>query len=422
MTEKDHANKPAPEAAATPRGQDARPQDSRRPKVVSRQCDRIEDLDRLDRMRRELFEADAARWETGSRTKDDLTVAFGYWIGYPMFLESVGHDWHTDQTRTAAYYALNFAHTQATRVLMEEAEKQGLDPHALYECARVVEEIYADAPEKYYAGLHDTWPDCMGAARYSLPAGQQEALRAGEAVFVRLAVKAGIDRTVKPSLPATVGTGKEASKPSRADRVWSKPYCPSCGAPDLEWVTREEFAKRASIKKPSTVGDRVNDGKYWTRADKCVPWCKICQAGTPEGSGDVAPQIAYEPSLGDIEQITAWAYEALKPFGLQKHLPGLNRLKGFEPDARKYGQQLAYECLEEAVTAIYVLANDRKDLPTRDEAVSAATDAIREKRGDDIANIKQTGHDMDQFSRPQGSGRGRRAIAEPEDTEDPAEN
>jgi hypothetical protein len=55
----------------------------------------------------------------------------------------------------------------------------------------VVQEIYADAPEKYYLSP-DTWPECMGTARYSLPQGQQDALRAGEAVFVRLAVKAGV--------------------------------------------------------------------------------------------------------------------------------------------------------------------------------------------------------------------------------------
>jgi hypothetical protein len=212
MTKEVPCKKPTP-----PAGTPGKPMPSRS-KIVSRKCLGMEDLDRLDRMRRELFEADAARWQKDSRTKDDLIAAFGYWIGYPMFLEAVGHDWRTDETRTTAYYALNSAHTLATHVLMEEAEKHGLDPHALYECARVVQEIYADEPEKYYAGRYDTWPECMGTARYSLPAGQQDALRAGEAVFIRLSVKAGVDRTVKPSLPP-VGPG---SMPG-AEGEWSIP-------------------------------------------------------------------------------------------------------------------------------------------------------------------------------------------------------
>lgn len=189
--------------AAPPRG-----------KIISRKCYGTEDLTSLDRLRREHFEADTVRFRDGKRSKDNLIAAVGYWIGYPMFLEIIGHDWHTDSARTDAYYALNFAHTQATHLLMEESEKFGLDPHPLYECARVIQEIYANAPEKYYAGPNDTWPECMGTARYSLPAGQQEALRAGEATFVRLAVKLGladekgmaeVAAKVRPALPPRAG-------------------------------------------------------------------------------------------------------------------------------------------------------------------------------------------------------------------------
>jgi hypothetical protein len=143
-------------------------------------------------MRRELFEAQAERWRKGDITPEDVIAAIGFWIGYPMFLELIGHDWRSNDVRTATYHALNFAHTQATHVLMEQAERYSLDPHPLYQCSRVVQEVYADAPEKYYAGRHDTWPECMGAARYSLPPGQQKALRNGEAVLIRLAVKLGL--------------------------------------------------------------------------------------------------------------------------------------------------------------------------------------------------------------------------------------
>jgi hypothetical protein len=203
-----------------------------RPKIVARKCYGMEDVGRLDRMRKELFEADAARFQDRKKAgygewKDMLTAALGYWVSYPLFLEFVGHDWHADGTRTAAYYALNHAHTEATHVLMEEAGKHGLDPHPLYECGRVVQEIYADAPEKYYAGRYDTWPECMGTARYSLPQGQQDALRAGEAVLIRLAVKAGVTdkkgmgeiaRKVTPAMPPADSAMEKRCPPmSRAE-------------------------------------------------------------------------------------------------------------------------------------------------------------------------------------------------------------
>ena len=74
---------------------------------------------------------------------------------------------------------------------MKEAARRGMDPHALYECGRVVQEIYRADPDlcvRRAGAIHGGWPEALGAARYSLPTGQQEALRAGEAVFIRLAV------------------------------------------------------------------------------------------------------------------------------------------------------------------------------------------------------------------------------------------
>lgn len=174
--------------------------------IVSRKCSGIEDLDALDRLRREVFDADARRWAKGEREKNDIVEAMKYWLCYPFFLEVIGHDWRADTTRTVAYYSLNSALHQATQVLMEEAERHGLDPHPLYECARVVQEMYADAPEKYYAGAYDTWPECMGAARYELPAGQRDALRAGEAVLVRLAV----NMKLEPGSDSPTGKGENS--------------------------------------------------------------------------------------------------------------------------------------------------------------------------------------------------------------------
>ena len=179
---------------------------SSRSRILSRKCLGDDDPAAVERLRRQ-FEADVRRLHEGPRDEEDLVAAFGYWTGYPMLLEMIGHDWGADPVRTSAYYALNAAHHQATHVLMEEAEKHGLDPHPLYECGRVVQEIYAGEPWRYYAGPHDTWPQCMGEARYGLPTGQQKALRAGEAVLVRLAVRLGVgDRkgvaaTVRSVLP-----------------------------------------------------------------------------------------------------------------------------------------------------------------------------------------------------------------------------
>ena len=93
---------------------------------------------------------------------------------------------------------------------MVQAEKCGLDPQPLFECGNLLKELYSREPWRYYAGHVDTWPECMGTERYSLPAGAQEALRAGEAIFIRLAVKLGMAEKedvaevvakVRPTLP-----------------------------------------------------------------------------------------------------------------------------------------------------------------------------------------------------------------------------
>ena len=139
-----------------------------------------------------------------ARGRKAQTSAFALWIGYPFLLELIGRNakvhgptpasvsLSTSDASWVAYYALNAAHHHATRLLMAEAEKCGLDPHALFECGNLIQELYAHDPWRYYGGVGDYWPECMGAARYALPAGQQDAIRAGEAAFVRLAVKLSI--------------------------------------------------------------------------------------------------------------------------------------------------------------------------------------------------------------------------------------
>ena len=141
---------------------------------------------------RQQFEADIVQFQKAS--KSDLASVFGYWLRYPLFLEFIGFDsdWGTYPETVGAYHALNHVHTLATDILMKEAAKHGLDPHALYECSRVTKEIYRNDPDlciRRPGAINDMWPSSMGKARYALPVGQQQALREGEAVFIRLAVK-----------------------------------------------------------------------------------------------------------------------------------------------------------------------------------------------------------------------------------------
>lgn len=140
------------------------------------------------------FEADAERLREDRPTQEDLTAAFGYWIGYPCFLEWISCAAWPAEAKTRARHALDAAHHAATHALMHAAGRAGLDPHALYECGRATEEVYRADPDKLYRrGAYDTWPECMGPWRYELPDGQQAALRNGEAAFVRLAVALDIE-------------------------------------------------------------------------------------------------------------------------------------------------------------------------------------------------------------------------------------
>jgi hypothetical protein len=72
---------PASAEAPTPPG----------PRSLSRKCLGTDDPAALERLRRQ-FEADALRWKEDQRSKDDLVAAYGYWIGYPMFLEWIGRE------------------------------------------------------------------------------------------------------------------------------------------------------------------------------------------------------------------------------------------------------------------------------------------------------------------------------------------
>ena len=158
---------------------------------------------------RQGFDADVVRFQ-GSNP--DLAAVFGYWLGYPLFLEQIGFgaDWSAHKETVTAYYALNHVHTMATDILMKKADKYGMDPHAIYECGRVTQEIYRNDPDlciRRPGAISDIWPNSMGKARYTLPAGQQQALHEGEAVFIRLAHKLAIaDEETTDAVAKTVAS------------------------------------------------------------------------------------------------------------------------------------------------------------------------------------------------------------------------
>ena len=175
-------------------------------------------VEQADRCRKWLEET-AATLKRVERSEETLSAALGIWAWYPFVLmDMIGHTSKTESpeaksARRRAYDALNFAHHHATNILMKEAARRGLQPHPLYECARVVQEIYADEPWKFYEGRYLAWPVCMGKARYTLPTGQQEALRAGEAVFIDLPLAteipaapdmATLQKAVSGTMPTTV--------------------------------------------------------------------------------------------------------------------------------------------------------------------------------------------------------------------------
>jgi len=159
-------------------------------KVISRKC-AGQSLDIVAKLRVQ-FDEDQQRFAADGRG-DDVLAAMGYVLGYPLFLEMIGHDWRAENERIAAYYALDAAHAGAIRVLMQEAERLGVDSAPLWEYGRVCRELLANEPWKYYIGPYDTWPECLGDTRLSLPEDYRVAIRDGEGALMRLVAKLAIE-------------------------------------------------------------------------------------------------------------------------------------------------------------------------------------------------------------------------------------
>lgn len=195
---------------------------------------------------------------------DDDSACAGYWIGYPCFLELIGHEWRKDTARADAYHALSRVHTFAVQHLMELAERFDIDSGPLWSAGTVCRALFADEPWKYYLDPDAFWPQCLGAAMATLPNDTQTVIRSGETTFMRLMAKADIDikdgtgvvaRWLAPVLPRA----SQRAIATRDDR-WSRPNSPS------QWAKVFGFSV-------DTLKRRAEDGTI--RAKKLSPksWC-----------------------------------------------------------------------------------------------------------------------------------------------------
>ena len=143
------------------------------------------------------------RW-TGAheRTRDDFQKAGELWVGYPYFYHLIGHQQQRDAASFHAYQSLRHAHTEATAVLAETAERLGVDSGPLHLCARVIREVYDSCPEAFPLRQDLMWPAAMGHGRYSLPESQQRALDAGETAFMRMLALLDLNDACGGDLPS----------------------------------------------------------------------------------------------------------------------------------------------------------------------------------------------------------------------------
>lgn len=142
-------------------------------------------LDAVERARGR-FDADAKRLDTAS-DNEVLELACSYWLAYPIWLEQVGCWWARESVRHEAYCAIVRVHRRATEILMQAAERLGIDSAPIFESAEWCRQLLAE-PETYRP-TGEVWPVCMEASRDSLPDGAWTVIMRGEAVITRLGVK-----------------------------------------------------------------------------------------------------------------------------------------------------------------------------------------------------------------------------------------
>ncbi|MEA1950377.1 MAG: hypothetical protein U9N87_03260 [Planctomycetota bacterium] len=192
------------------------------------------------------FDADRKRWNNCKVNREVLVEAGSYWLCYPLWLEQVGFWWAENPSRYAAYNALNSVHHRATEMLMEAAEKAGIDSEPLMEPSQWCRQLLS-VPETYRSN-DETWPMCLEDSQDYLPVGAWESAQRGYATFVRLCVKMGLDRQ-----PALITENSEKKRGRKSDPVRDKRLTDEYAKSLVEGkcLTQSQFAKAKNIN-PST--------------------------------------------------------------------------------------------------------------------------------------------------------------------------
>jgi hypothetical protein len=74
---------------------------------------------------------------------ETVAQAVGIWVGYPMLGEAIEcHPYAADEEKYGLRRDLDYAHFRATRLLMLEAERAGLNPAPLSEERRICQELF----------------------------------------------------------------------------------------------------------------------------------------------------------------------------------------------------------------------------------------------------------------------------------------
>jgi hypothetical protein len=181
-------------------------------------------------------------------------------------------------------------------------------------------------------------------------------------------------------------------------RVWDKDYCPRCAGPKFEFISRSKFEKRAKQEgdpiKRETLRKYVGAGTYCADARGRLPWCPVCKAKTPSGTGERVPECRekYKASDEQAKLYGTWcAHEAAAALGLRLQLS-----LSAPPDGEKNPQVArAREVGRSAFVAVLKAHEEQKRDLNRDEVITIAKQVIKACREDDTLDAAAVGDDED---------------------------
>ncbi len=183
-------------------------------------------------------------------------------------------------------------------------------------------------------------------------------------------------------------------------RLWTKHYCPSCGAPGLKWLSQSKFADNPGSPSRETIGEYVRTGRYCSDVQKRVPWCDECGVKTPEGTGDVLPKSEEQSE----KEKAVFRLSSDEREALVNQVRSFMEGEGYDlpsdvSDPRTPKQGRAVEMLSVAVEAVLSEAARRKTMLSRDEVESIASNALSKARSDDVRAMKMSSGKLDYRTR-----------------------